>query len=37
MDGLLLPGLLVAQVLTLLALPAAFWSLRDFIAWRRLR
>ena len=24
-------------LLTLLALPAAFWALRDFIAWRRLR
>jgi hypothetical protein len=24
-------------LLTLLALAAAFWSLRDFLAWRRLR
>ena len=38
------PTALVAQshgvfswLLTLLALAAAFWSLRDFLAWRRLR
>jgi hypothetical protein len=27
----------LSWVLTLLALAAAFWSVRDFIAWRRLR